>query len=113
MITVLWFGVLHSCLAFFTDFAVLPRNITRLGFPAQFDCQTAPRIGFSHWAVGPDNAMLSESNCPGCTLQANSSLYFPTVTLAHDNVYTCFIILLSGTAQPRVSVYLTVVGVAG
>ena len=86
---------------------MLPRNITvRILFPARFDCQT--NDGSIRWSVGPNNEMISESNCPGCDQIANDSLYIPTVTRAHGGLYTCFIV--GGTLNSRVHVYLTVAG---
>ena len=85
----------------------MPSNITvRNSLPARFDCQAA--VGFIRWAVG-DDLMLNETNCPGCQILTNGSLYIPSVTQAHGGCYTCFIIGIIG-AMPAYSVYLKVTG---
>ena len=88
---------------------MLPSNVTaRLTFPARFDCQATTDTGFFiRWAVGV-NEMLGDSNCAGCQILGNGSLYFPSVTQAHGGLYTCF--LVGGATQPRIGVYLTVAG---
>ena len=52
--------------------------------------------------------MLSDSNCLGCEQLDNDSLYIPTVTPAHEGLYTCFVVGV--LIQPRIGVYLTVAG---
>ena len=52
--------------------------------------------------------MLGDSNCAGCQILGNDSLYFPSVTQAHGGLYTCFIV--GGATQPSIGVYLTVAG---
>ena len=53
--------------------------------------------------------MISESNCPGCELLINGSLYIPSVTQANGGCYTCFVI---GAIEAMLSysVYLIVAG---
>ena len=52
--------------------------------------------------------MPTNSNCNGCELLGNGSLYIPSVNQGHGGIYTCYI--AGTTGPPRISVYLTVAG---
>ena len=93
----------------FLGFSVLPSNITAgVSSPARFDCQARPGAGFIRWTIGSNLEFVSETNCDGCHLQANGSLYIASVTQAHGGLYTCLIV--GGNSQTAMfGVYLTIV----
>ena len=98
-------------LAFFTDFSLLPKNLTaRPTFPARFDCQTNITDAFIRWARGTDYQMIGPNVCSNCTRLSNGSLSFQSIDQSHGGRYTCIILANGGSIQYRANVYLTVAG---
>ena len=98
-------------LAFFTDFSLLPKNLTaRPTFPARFDCQTNVTGAFIRWARGTNYQMIGPSVCRNCTILSNGSLHFQRIEESHGGQYTCIILANGGGTQYRADVYLTVAG---